>query len=339
MASLQATIERLQERVAARAQEEREGKSPPSKNANQPSTPRHSQHQIQLSLDQFQRNLLDRELDGRFESYPLRPSSEFPTFLTRIPIFLPTKRGRSRVPVDADNAMTFTTSWGNGRKHGPPLTIYDEDTLIALSKLRKTRLQGQPHHLPIPRSAIQPSQNVNNDIAVHVISCTLSDIQAVCEDSTGGTNMQLRLASLKRLGATVIEFDRQTKDKLGYRGTQFKFLDIAWDVYEKDALLLVQFSPLMAKWFEYEYTYVDWAVRRELTDTGKALHRFLCSQPKRYTIHTLKLMQTIGYQRTYKHFMNDLRTAMKRMTELGWISQWEITGTGRKEPHKLTLSR
>jgi len=242
-------------------------------------------------------------------------------------------------PLDADNALTFTTSWGRGRKHGPPLTVYDEDTLIALSRLRKTRLQGQPHHMPIPISAVQPSHKVNNDIAVHILSCTLSDIQALCEDSTGGANMQLRMASLKRLGATVIELDRQTKDKIGYRGTQFKFLDIAWDVYEKEAVLLIQFSPLMAAWFEHGYTFVDWAVRRELTDTGKALHRFLCSQPKRYTIQAIKLMQTIGYQRTYKHFMNDLRVTMKKMEALGWLDHWEISGTGRKLPHKLTLIR
>jgi len=338
MADWRATMQKLQERATARAQQVHNDTAIEQRD-DAPTPVRHSQNQTQLSIEQFQRNLFERELDGRFETYPIRPGSEFPTFLTRIPIFLPTKRGRNKQPVDADNALTFTTSWGKGRKHGPPLTIYDEDTLLALARLRKTRLQGQPHHMPIPLSAVQPSQNINNDIAVHVLSCTLSDIQNVCDDSTGGANMQLRLGSLKRLGATVIEFDRQTKNKIGYRGTQFKFLDIAWDVYDKDAMLLVQFSPLMAAWFEHEYTFVDWAVRRELTDTGKALHRFLCSQPKRYAIHAIKLMQIIGYQRPYKHFMNDLRTAMKRMETLDWLEHWEITGTGRKQPHKLTITR
>lgn len=338
MTSWPATMQRLQER-AARAKQAREEAAQNATAAPEPAAQRQSQQQIRLSLEQFQRNLVDRELDGRFEAYPIRPGSEFPTFLTRIPIFLPTKRGRNKQPLDADNALTFATSWGRGRKHGPPLTVYDEDTLIAIARLRKTRLQGQPHHMPIPLSAVQPSQNVNNDVAVHVLSCTLSNVQAMCDDSTGGVNMQLRLASLKRLGATVIELDRQTKDKIGYRGTQFKFLDIAWDVYEKDAVLLIQFSPVMAAWFEHEYTVVDWKVRRELSDTGKALHRFLCSQPKHYAILAAKLMQIIGYQRCYKYFMNDLRAALKKMAELGWLQHWEITGTGRKEPHKLTLSR
>ncbi|KAF0190490.1 MAG: hypothetical protein FD165_2658 [Gammaproteobacteria bacterium] len=338
MTDLRAAMQGLQER-AIRAKQAREEAASAAAEPPAPADHRQSQHQIRLSIEQFQRNLVHREFDGRFEAYPIRPGSEFPTFLTRIPIFLPTKRGRNKQPLDADNALTFTTSWGRGRKHGPPLTIYDEDTLIALARLRKTRLQGQPQHMPIPLSAVQPSQNINNDIAVHVLSCTLSDVQALCDDSTGGANMQLRLASLKRLGATVIELDRQTKDKIGYRGTQFKFLDIAWDVYERDAMLLIQFSPLMAAWFEHEYTFVDWTVRRELSDTGKALHRFLCSQPKHYSMLTLKLMPTIGYQRSYKHFMDDLRTTMKKMQALGWLDHWEITGTGRKQPHKLTLSR
>jgi len=338
MTSWQKTMQRMQER-AAQAAQKREDTAAPQNTSSEPGLRRSSENQVRLSIEQFQHNLFDREIDGRFETYPIRPGSEFPTFLTRIPIFLPTKRGRNNLPVDEDNALTFTTSWGRGRKHGPPLTIYDEDTLIALARLRKTRLQGQAHHMPIPLSAVQPSQNVNNDIAVHVLSCTLSDIQSMCDDSTGGTNMRLRLASLKRLGATVIEFDRQTKDKIGYRGTQFKFIDIAWDVYDEEAMLLVQFSPLMAKWFENEYTFVDWAIRRELSDTGKALHRFICSQPKRYSIHAIKLQQTIGYQRSYKHFMNDLRASLKKMQEIGWLNHWEITGTGRKQPHKLSLVR
>ncbi|MFZ0470017.1 MAG: hypothetical protein WAL92_13935, partial [Thiogranum sp.] len=269
------------------------------------------------------------------------PGSEFPTFLTRIPIFLPIKRGRKNPPLDQDNAMPFVTSWGRGRKHGPPLTVYDEDTLMAIARLRKNRLQGRPHHMPIPLSAIQPrgQQHKDDEIAVHVLACTMSDIQAECEDSDGGTNMQHRLASIKRLGATVMEFDRETKDKLGYRGTQVKLIDVAWDVYDVDAVLLIQFSPLMADWLESEYTYINWEVRKQLSDTGKALHRFFSAQPKHYAIKTEKLMQTIGYQRSYGYFMSDLRSTLQKLQALGWLEDWDITGTGRKVPHKLTFSR
>ena len=299
-----------------------------------------SAHAARISIQQFQLDLFNKEIDGRFSSLPLRPGSEFPTFLTRIPIFLPIKRGRKRQALDEDNALPFITSWGRGRKHGPPLNIYDEDTLMAISRLRKNRIQGRPHNLPIPLSAIQLSTKRDGDeVAVHLLACTMSEIQSECDDSDGGTNLQLRLASIKRLGATVIEFDRQTKNKLGYRGTQIKLIDVAWDVYEEDAVLLIQFSPLMADWLESEYTYIDWNIRKKLSDTGKALHRFFSAQPRYYEIKTEKLLQTIGYQREYRCFMSDLRAIMKKLVKLGWIKEWKITGTGRKVPHKLTLSR
>ena len=336
--------ETMQDKLARLAEQGREKSRSTSDTTPSTITPRRTQrtaHQARFSIEKFQLDLFAKEMDGRFSAYPLRPGSEFPTFLTRIPIFLPIKRGRKNPPLDQDNAMPFVTSWGRGRKHGPPLTVYDEDTLMAIARLRKNRLQGRPHHMPIPLSAIQPrgQQHQNDEIAVHVLACTMSDIQAECEDSDGGTNMQHRLASIKRLGATVMEFDRETKDKLGYRGTQVKLIDVAWDVYEVDAVLLIQFSPLMADWLESEYTYINWEVRKQLSDTGKALHRFFSAQPKHYAIKTEKLMQTIGYQRSYGYFMSDLRNTLQKLQALGWLEDWDITGTGRKVPHKLTFSR
>ncbi|MCW9023080.1 MAG: hypothetical protein OQK73_00215 [Gammaproteobacteria bacterium] len=299
---------------------------------------RRSARQTRLSIEQFQQDLFNREIDGRFTTYPVRPSSEFPTFLTRIPIFLPIKRGRDNQGLDIDNAMPFMTSWGRGRKHGPPLTVYDEDTLMAVARLRKARLFGRPHNLPIPIAAIQPKAN-GEDVSVHLLTCSLSELQSECDDSDGGTNMQLRLASVKRLGATVIELDRETHNKLGTHGTQIKLIDIAWETYDDKGLLLIQFSPIMAAWLESEYTYIDWSIRKQLSDTGKALHRFLSAQPKKYSIYCEKLMSIIGYQREYRYFMGDLRSTMKKLSELEWMENWEIVGTGRKVPHKLTLKR
>ena len=336
--------ETIQDKLARLAETGRGKSSTPPASAmptKPPTRRKRTAHQARFSIEKFQLDMFNKEMDGRYSTYPIRPGSEFPTFLTRIPIFLPIKRGRKNPPLDQDNAMPFVTSWGRGRKHGPPLTVYDEDTLMAIARLRKDRLLGRPHHMPIPLSAIQPrgQYQKGDEIAVHVLACTMSSIQAECGDSDGGTNLQHRLASIKRLGATVMEFDRETKDKLGYRGTQVKLIDVAWDVYEVDAVLLIQFSPLMADWLESEYTYIKWEVRKQLSDTGKALHRFFSAQPKHYAIKTEKLMQTIGYQRSYAYFMSDLRGTMQKLQALGWLDDWDITGTGRKVPHKLTFSR
>ncbi len=330
-------LERLQRQSTSKADNQAEGTCQASQPAPKPR--KRSSRSARISLEQFNLDLFNNEIDGRFSTYPITPGAEFPTFLTRIPIFLPMKRGRS-LKLDQDNALPFLTSWGKGRKHGPPLTVYDEDTLMAIARLRKNRLEGAPANMPIPLSAIQPvSGEDKKDVSVHVLGCTLSDIQHECGDSDGGTNLQLRLASIKRLGATVIEFDRMTQDKLGYRGTQIKLIDVAWDVYEENAVLLIQFSPLMAMWLESEYTYINWNVRKQLSDTGKAIHRFLSAQPKQYSIFTEKLSTIIGFQRTYRYFMSDLRCTLNKLEEIGWISSWEITGTGRRVPHKLTINR
>jgi hypothetical protein len=291
------------------------------------------------TIEHAQWCLFEMEKNGRFVQHPLEPESEFPTFLTRIPIFVPARRAHLRELLDDDNAMPFTTSWGEGRKHGPPLTVYDEDTLIAVGKLRQSRLIGRPSKFPIPISGLCETKRVaNEDAQVHVVQCMLSDIQAVCKTSRGGKNNKMRLDSLKRLMATTIEFTKTTGEFANV-GSGIRLLDIAWDIYEDNAVLYIQFSPVMAMWFDREYTYIDWNVRLTLTDTGKAIHRFLSGQSKKYQIATRKLALTIGYMRDQKRFMEDLRETMAHLVKENWLKKYEIIGTGRSVPYKLVINR
>jgi len=290
------------------------------------------------AIEEVQMSLFDAESNGRFKSFPIVPSTEHPTFLTRIPIFVPARRSNQRDLLDEDNAVPFETSWGRGKKFGPPLTIYDEDTLMAIGRLRTRGLAGRPYNMPLPLTNIGVDKIVDN-VNVHIVCCMLSAIQQECGTSQGGKNNKLRLDSVRRLAATTIDLDTKTAEKVIGRGTNIKLIDVSWQEYTDNAILYIQFSPLMARWYEREYTYIDWNVRRQLHDTGKAIHRFLAGQPKRYEIHTKKLLQTIQYLRAYKYFMSELKTAMEKLQENGWITHWEIVGTGRRIPHKLIISR
>lgn len=290
------------------------------------------------AIEEMQDNLSDAEQDGRFTSYPITPSTEHPTLLTRVPIFVPARRSNQRNLLDDDNAIRFETSWAKGKKFGPPLTVYDEDTLMAIGRLRSKRLAGQPSNLPVPVSEIY-REKLNADVNVHIVCCMLSDIQDECGTSQGGKNNKLRLDSIRRLAATTIELNTKTPDKIVGRGTNIKLIDVAWQEFTDNAILYIQFSPVMAKWYEREYTYINWALRQKLHDTGKAIHRFLAGQPKIYEIHTTKIMQTINYLRPNKRFLEDLRSTMTLLKEEGWIQEWKITGTGRKIPHKLQIVR
>lgn len=294
------------------------------------------------TVEQHQLNLLRGEREGRFDLTTLNPGGEYPTLLTRLPIFPPAKREHQRGMVDNDNAYVFETSWGIGRRHGPPLTVYDEDTLIALSKLRRNRVIGQPHRFPIPIAATPTNPS---DTQVHTAMGTILDIEAICMGSRnkrGGDNYSRRLDSVKRLAASTIEFDgyrKGARSTLVTSGTTVKLIDVAWQRFYEDAVIIAQFTPIMANWLDQEYTYINWEIRQQLTPTGKAVHRFLSGQPKKYRIGVEKLMLTIGYRHDLKEFMRALRKTMKTLTETGWISTWEITGTGRSQPKIMALTR
>lgn len=290
-------------------------------------------------VERAQLQLFNLERSGQFVAVPITPNNEFPTLLTRLPIFVPGRARRQREQLDRDNALPFETSWGMGRKFGPPLTVYDEDTLIALGRLRQNMLIGDPGKMPYPISTLY-RQDDDNDVHVHVVYCMLSDIQDMCGTSKGGRNNKLRLESIKRLAGTKIEFSKETRDKVKSSGTTIDLIHVKWDVYEDNAILYIQFSPIMATWLESAYTYIDWNVRKQLrTDVGKAVHRFLSGQPRRYTIFTKKLQATIGHTGPYKHFMADLRETLEQLRDAGWVKDVQITGNGRKQPHKLEIQR
>ena len=290
-------------------------------------------------VERAQLNLFDLERSGQFTAVTIHPQNEFPTLLTRIPIFVPGRARRQRERLDQDHSLPFRTSWGTGRKFGPPLTVYDEDTLMALGRLRHNMLIGNPAKMPYPVSRLYASEE-DPDVHVHVVLCMLSDIQAMCGTSVGGRNNKLRLQSVRRLSATKIELNKETRDKVRFAGTTIDLVHVRWDVYEDNAILYVQFSPIMAHWLERAYTFIDWNLRRRLrTDVGKAVHRFLSSQPRKYQMFTRKLQTTIGHDGPYKYFMADLREALQQLQEAGWVREYTILGNGRKQPHKLVVDR
>lgn len=282
-----------------------------------------------------QLSLFELEQRGQFTQFPISPSSEFPSILARIPIFVPGLRTSQNKLLDKDNALRFETSWGIGRKHGPPLTVYEEDTLMALAMLRQRRLVGKGTKLPISVSDIfESGEGVNVD----VLFTTLSEIEDLCGNTRSGHNLKARLAAIKRLAATRLEFERLADDQVP-KGTTISILDVAWEKWEKEAVLYIQFSPVMARWLENAHSYINWKVRMKLTAPGKAIHRFLSSQPKQYQIGVEKLRTTIGYPRDLKYFLRDLRETLRRLEDLDWLVDSWLEGNGRSKPYKLAVQR
>ncbi|MBT8039481.1 MAG: hypothetical protein KJN78_04535 [Gammaproteobacteria bacterium] len=287
-------------------------------------------------IEQAQLELIQGEQAGRYIKAPVDVSSEFPTTLTRLPIFVPGRRSNQRGLIDDDNAMALETAWGKIRKHGPPLTVGDEDTLMALGRLRQDELRGRAGRMPI---SVQDPLGKGRDLNVHVLYTTLAEIEAVFGTAKSGQAYKARLESIRRLAATRLDVERLSGAKLE-KGTVFSLFDIAWNRWEKESLLFIQFSPIMTHWFENAFTYIDWNVRMAIpSDAGKAAHRFLSGQPKRYEIGAEKLRKNLLYQRAPKYFIRELRQSFGVMKDVGWLKRWHIEGNGRRVPQKIVIER
>jgi hypothetical protein len=364
LAPLADTLARLRERLATRALADSLNPEPPAAPAPdrrttpavsaRPPSPRREGTVIALpaAIERMQQQLLALEI-GADAMEVIERSNAFPTFLARLPLFVPGKR--SRQPHETDDGLLFKTSWGEGKRHGPALTVFDEDTLIALCRLRQVAINAEGARLPVPIGT-------NDRQRVHALRTTVRAVQAECggASSCGGTNLRRRLESIQRLAAQRIALSQTTADKLGRTGSTFSLIELAWlehpgepheDTDGDDcpvarrryaAEVYVQFPPTMAKFLDSCYSYIDWNVRLQLTDTGKAIHRFLSSQPEDYVISTELLRRTIGYPRAYAFFMRDLRGTMERLVDLRWVRHWRLvplTGASGERRHKLELRR
>lgn len=282
------------------------------------------------------------EAQGYFSSYPIRPGNEYPTLLTRLPIFRPTRPRHQRRLVDKDFALEFTTPFGDGKRHGPPLTVRDEDTLIALTRLRTKRLYGRPQSLPIPITDVYAAKNASGTVGVHYVVCSIDQINQELGLSDGGENYKRTFQSVKNLGATTLELNLKKHERyLGEvkTGSMLPLIHVQWQTFQEKGLLVVLFPPVVAHWLEHEYTYVEWATRLQLGDLGKCLHRFLSSQPKQYKGELMKIAATIGYDGPAKNAKQRIRKSLEQLTELGWLKSFRFSGNGRSVPVTLHIGR
>jgi hypothetical protein len=286
---------------------------------------------------QTRQSLFEMEQLGLFTSSPVVPNNEYPTLLTRLPIFPPILRSRQKKRLDQDNALVFKTPFGTGRRHGPPLTTEDEDTLIVLLTLRDRRITGRADRLPFPVPGVY-SFKEDGCCCVHTVVCTASQILEMKGISNGGSARDWTLESIRRLAATTLEINVNKHERYFgkmTKGTTIKLLDVVWSIYETEGYLLMQFSPIVANWLEREYTYISWSVRKELTELGKSVHRFLSSQPKYYKGELATIAKVIGCDIPNRNLRPRFREVLDKLVTLDWLKQYKISGTGRNTP--LTL--
>lgn len=272
------------------------------------------------------------DADWAFKRFPVQPKNEYATPLARLPICRASNRSTQQTKVDSDGSFPFVCSYGKGRRHGPALTIRDEDTLIALMRLRDHGFQGPQSRLP---SNIRDFHRHNNgNASVHRVICTIRQINDELGLKKSGVNAKNTLASVKRLAGCRIEIEnvRVGGERIG--GT-FSLIELQWQLIEDEGIVDVTFPPLMTHWLTESYTFINWGVRMQLTPLAKAIHCFLSSQRGDFKINVKKLADVVGYDGRQDQLRTKFGKACDELVAVGWLKEFEFTGNSRSIPLKL----
>lgn len=264
--------------------------------------------------------------------------SRFPRLLARVPLFAPV-RNRADHDTDFINGETIRTPWGEVRRIGPGVDIYDEDTLIALIKIgRQRQIEGRREDLPVPMTHPGIERGSNADrLCVHVGKVNAYAINKYLGRNLGGADLAACRRSIRRLSLVSVFLLSAQK------GTEVKLnlFDYA-GATAFDGDIFIQFHPWVVNLLA-EYTLIDMDIRRELSPLGKSAHKFLSSQLSRaspaYQIQLNKLKLAVGYRGAIKDFSRSLQGQLTLMQRLGWLDAFEVAGTGRRTPLKLLVEK
>jgi hypothetical protein len=291
------------------------------------------------------------------EQFSLFPGNEYPTPFTRIPLFPPIQRRKARENVarETQNAdfVKLESRWDKAGvwKAGPALTVYDEDTLAGLMHMRSIGFSGNEQRMP--SKLLTKEQNQRNiiqsagkDIIVHAVYCVVSQLESKIRGHEppnpskgwGGAVIKRRRESLERLAGVSLKFERPHSLDM-YRGKTIHIIELDWIGDREDACYYVQFHPAIVSWLLEYRTFLDMGIRRELTPFGKALHRFLSSQVsnRHYKIELEVLVQAMGWQGKQSEAKKLANDQLTKMQSLGFLKQYQINGTGRREPFVIEV--
>lgn len=272
------------------------------------------------------------------ESVSIRPGNEFPLLFTRLPIFIPTRRIRQKNDLmDINTAVHFECPFGSGARKGPPLTVFDEDVFFALLKLRQNRVTGEGSKMPIECSGFDLTVNVD-----HLI-CNVLDVLEILGIKRNGKAYERVVTSIKNMAATTIELEKRIVDRYFgpyHKGASFRLYQVKWVSGPSETVFEIQFEPVITRWLQSEFSYVDWNIRKQIkSPLAKAVHRFLSSQGRLYEISLKKLSATVGSNTDPSKFSNRLRSALDELVAIGFLDGYEIRGSGRRAPQMLVTWR
>jgi hypothetical protein len=305
-------------------------------------------------IAEFQRlDIVRKEQDGMFQTFPVSKINISPTLISRIPIFAAMDVDKQEAFYSAAKGWAFDTPWGTGSRHGALLDMWDKSVFLAICRLREKRIRGDGGKLPIPIRNIfrhdteifKLSRAEKNDIDVDIVVCTATDILVEMDLSKAGKHYERVKEALVKLNRTVVELTTTNSRytcgmENGERGFTFKLLDMQWIVNKKDhsGVYYIQLSPVTTRWLESDYTYVVWDVRKQIADNfnAVALFDFLSTQPATFEWDMLAVARAIGLDTSSpKRVRQYLTRGCKALVDIQWLVDFDFTGSGRRTPLKL----
>lgn len=276
------------------------------------------------------------------------PSNEYMTAFTRIPVFKPVKSRKKRL-IDPEEGEVIKTSWGRVRRFGAVLNIFDEDTLMGLLHCcrqneitgRTSQIEGYTGNKNSHSTMVADNEPV---ITVHYGESTLYQINRYLGRGVGGKDYKNTRESIRRLSRVVFELEYGPEGKALHGNDLLFKLVSREDIGAKEKFKVI-FQPIVTQMLAAQLTYVDMNIRMQLTDLGKAVHRFLSSQlskkKREFKISTFKLYEVVGYCGEYKEFMRSLKNnVVPQLIETGWLRQAIFEdATGNSKGKVLKVAR
>jgi len=281
----------------------------------------------------------------------LTPNSKYPQLFANAGIFVPTSERKAHAAnFDSDVAHIYDLDDISLRRFGPGLDIYDEDSVIAVWQLvRRKKLIGTKEQLSkqltAPINVCSEDDVVNAVHEVFVGEVTPYQVNKYLGKDTGGKSLKNRRESIIRLGRTTFEMTSKINKKTTSPTLKF-FNFVRDDNDEENSAFRIYLDPLMVSLMQ-KYFIINIDIRRELTDLGKAVHRYLTTLSPKIDILIETMQEDIHHIGTMGDFVRDLRTGRKttppiidKLKELGFLSEeTKIEGTGRSKPFRLIGQR
>lgn len=221
----------------------------------------------------------------------------YPADLGRLPLFLPVKK-REFTP------RVLHTSWGKITLEGKTLTMFDEDIFITLANMGIKR---------------KIALDYGDSFETIVYQGNLYNIAKNAGKIPGRNTYRMIISSLKALHSIKIKIEADGYKH--YDSLLYSFTTRENDPEQKTPIKIVM-NAKIAKAFD-KIRHLDMDIRAQLSEIGKALHRFLSchSLTSRFKLETLKA--SVAPELRNNNFKSYILRETSKLKELGFLESFK----------------